>query len=285
MPMSEQYEEMETVEATEVEEVDEPVNELEPDAETEQDSQEEESQEPDYSQADKDFLDRFEITFDKNSKKFESLEQLREAAEMGSALPRYKEKVSKYESNAAYKYIDGYMKKAGYTDPVTFVNDIKINEKTKEFVDKGMSEEDARASATEIIKNESANNDGRTKEIDGFLKWHSSKVDEGKFTGPLDANNIPQSVIDAYENGQPLKEAYMDFVLDDIKVKTEQQTIKKIKKNKETSGGELKNGKPDNTKSMTPTQIEKLLSGMSPSEQSKWVDANYAVIEKSGYYD
>ena len=225
----------------------------------------------DYSQANQDFLDRFEVTFDKQPKKFETLDQLKEAAEMGSALPRYKEKLSNLENNAAHKYIDKYMKDAGYKDPDKFISDIKINDKTKELVEKGMSEEDARKTATDIIAKE-VPVDESTKEIESFLKWHDSKVSEGKFEGALEADSIPEKVIDAYKQGQSLKEAYLDYMLDDIKEKTEQETIKKLASNKEKSAGKLVESREPQT-----LYTRKQVDNMSQADVNK----NYDLIMKS----
>jgi len=279
--MSEDYEVMETVETAEEEVEDTPVDETEVDVDTETEEQEEA---PDYTEADKSFLDRFEIQFDKGAKKFETLEQLKEAAEMGSALPRYKDKVSALENNPAYKWVDKYMKDSGYTDPSDFVRAIDVNAKTEEFVSKGMTEEDAKTAAEEFVSRNDSGSDLKSKEISSFLEWHNSKVESGKFNESLDADNIPQAVQDAYENGQSLKEAYMDYILDDIKVKTEQDTLKKLAKNKETSAGALNDTKPNNTKDMTVAQINKTLSSMTKGEQSKWLDNNWGVVEKSGYF-
>lgn len=285
MPMSE---ETIATEAITEDQFVEPNEEIEVETETEEiEAIEEEAttEEPeDFSGADKAFLDRFEIQFDKGPKKFDTLEALKEAAEMGSALPRYKEKVSKYESNPAYKYIDNYMKESGYSDPAEFVHDIQVNSKVQELMKdvEGMTEEKAKALAEQIVGKPVV--DAKGKEIEGFLKWHNDKVESGKFDAPLDAENIPQQVLDAHENGQSLKEAYMDYVLDDIKFKTEQDTIKKIAKNKETSAGKLKDGTPDKTTDMTKDQINTLLAGMSAKQQSKWLDTNWKVVEKSGYF-
>jgi len=164
------------------------------------------------------------------------LEQLKEAAEMGSALPRYKEKLSALEANPVNKWANEFMKESGYTDPVEFVKAIKINSKSEELVAKGMSAEDAKAYATELVSKETPT-DVRGKEIKGFLDWHEGKVSEGKIKESLDAESIPQVVLDAYSNGQSLKEAYQDYLLDNIATTTEQDTIKKLANNKEKSGG------------------------------------------------
>jgi len=225
----------------------------------------------DYSQENKDFLDRFEVTYDKQPKKFETIDQLKEAAEMGSALPRYKDKLSKLENNPAYKYIDKYMKDAGYKDPDKFMNDLKINDKTNELVKKGMSEDDARKTATDMVVKEEPV-DESAKEIESFLKWHDSKVADGKFEGALDAESIPEKVIDAYKQGQSLKEAYLDNILDDIKEKTEQETLKKLASNKEKSAGKLAESREPQT-----LYTKKQVDNMSQADVNK----NYDLIMKS----
>ena len=283
MPMSEQYEVMETVEEPMEELVDTQVDEPEVDLDTEPSEESEETKEPDYSQANKDFLDRFEITFDKGSKKFETLEQLKEAAEMGSALPRYKEKLSAMEANPVNKWANEFMKESGFTDPVEFVKAIKINSKAEELVAKGMSVEDAKAYAIDLVAKDMPT-DVRGKEIADFVEWQQSKVAEGKIKESLDAESIPQVVLDAYSNGQSLKEAYQDYLLDNIAQTTEQDTLKKLAHNKETSAGKLADGVADTTKDMTVAQINNTLSGMGASQQSKWLDANWKVVEKSGYF-
>jgi len=136
MPMSEQYEVLETVEEEIEEVVDTPVDEPEVETDTEQSEEPAKEEAPDYSQANKDFLDRFEIQFDKSSKKFETLEQLKEAAEMGSALPRYKEKMAAMENNPVNKWAADFMKESGYTDPAEFVKAIKVNSKAEELTAK-----------------------------------------------------------------------------------------------------------------------------------------------------
>lgn len=261
-------------------------------SEVEETESTEETQVEDFSEADQAFLNRFKIPFDKKNgeqqyKTFESVEQLMEAAEMGSALPRYKERLAEAENknnSAHYKWVDEYMKAKGYSDGTEFVKAIKVNEKMSQLMQKGMSEQDALAEATEYVNSTFGNQtDKRTKELESFLGWHQSKVDAGKFSGKLDIDSIPQQVIDAYERGESLREAYMDYMLDDITVKTEQETLKKLAKNKETSTGGLKPGAtPEAT--MTPEQIVEKLSNMSSKDRMKWIEKNEKMIEKSGYF-
>lgn len=234
------------------------------------------------------FLEKFEIQFDKNSKKFESLDQLKEAAEMGSALPRYKEKLSKYEeqlNSPHYKWVEEYMKSNGYDNGSDFVKAIKINEEKQSLIEGGMSEELAQAKAEEYVnKTFNTETNAKTKQIDDFLSWHQSKVENGTFSEQLDPDNIPQEVLKKHEDGMNIKEAYMDYMLDNIKVKTEQDTLKKLEKNKKTSTGELKPSAKGET-TMSPQQIEAKLESLSSKERSKWINDNFAMIEKSGIFN
>jgi len=278
---------------SEEEGVEEPVVEEELDFEepTEEMPSEEgeaEEAEPDYTEANQAFLDRFEIQFDKNAKKFESIEELKEAAEMGSALPRYKEKLSELESRMSsphYKWLDDYMKESGYDNGAEFVRDIRINDKYSEYVDNGMSEEAARKAAEEFVANSFGNQqDKKTRDMESFIEWHQKKLDSGTFSQELDVNNLPEEVLRAYENGESMKEAYTDHILKDIKTRTEQDTLKKLAKNKDTSTGELKQTAPKEA-TLSHEQIEKTLASMPSSERSKWINEHYAAIEKSGYFN
>jgi len=270
-------EEVASEEVTE-EVVDTPVDE------TEETETEEVEEEPDYTEANKAFLERFKVQFDGKDKQYESIEQLIEDAQMGGALPRYKEKLSKFESNPLYKFMDNYMKEEGYDDPQKFVNDMNINTKMQDYMKKGMSEEDARTAAEEYVGRGQGSVDIKGKQIESFVNWHQKGVESGLFSEGLDAGSIPQAVLDAYDNGKPLEQAYLEHALKETALKTEQATLKKIMKNKETSSGELNTSPTNTTKNMTPKQIDKILGNMTSKEQSNWIDKNYDLIEKSGYF-
>lgn len=270
----------------EVETAEETPSDVEETESTEEETQVEE--EPDYTEADKAFLDRFKVQFDGKDKTYENIDQLIEDAQMGGALPRYKQKLSEAESKLQsphYKWIDEYMKDSGYSDGIEFVKAIQVNDKKASLVSKGMSEEDAQAEAEEYVnKTFGDKTDNRTKEINKFLEWHDSKVQSGKFKDSLDIESIPQKVKDAYENGENLKEAYMDYLLDDITVRTEQETLKKIQKNKETSTGKLKPSTKGEAK-LSAEQIESKLSSLSSKEKAEWIESNWKMIESSGYFN
>lgn len=279
--MSEEFNEVveeEVVEDTETLE-ETPAEEVE-DVEETADS-EEGQEEIDYASK---FLETFKVTYDGNEVGYESVEDLIADAQKGKNYQRVLEQRDSYKNNPAYKYIDDYMKSAGYDDPNKFIQDIKVNSKVSELTAKGMSEEDAKSLAEELVSKESVQVDTKSKEIQDFVDWHKAKVNDGVFGDELAPENIPQSVLEAYEQGQSLKEAYMDYVLKDIKVKTEQETLKKITTNKKKSAGKLAESKPNNTNDMTKAQIDTLLNGMSKTEQSKWLDTNWSAVEKAGYF-
>jgi len=253
-----------------------------------------ESEEPDYSEANKEFLSRFKVPFNKNKngeqefKSFESLEELMEAAQSGSALPKYKQKASEYEeklNNPLYKWADEWMKGQGFEDGNDFVKAIKVNEKMNDYINNGMSEDAARQAAEDYVGKTYGNQtDAKSKEINKFLDWHQGKVEKGVFDNNIDPDNLPEVVVEAYKNGESLKEAYQDYMLEQIKFKTEQDTLKKVTKNKETSTGDIAKQSAKANQDLTPKQVNKLLDGMSDSEQEKWADKNWEMLERIKYF-
>jgi len=271
--MSEELNEVLEEEVMPEEEIDTPVDELEEVEETEE--TEEESPDPIAE-----WLKEQTLKVDGEEYKYDDVEQLLQDARIGKTVDRVKEQRDKYRNDPGYKFMQDYMKTSGYKDMSKFVHDIQVNQKQSDFVSKGMSDEDAKAAAEEFIKNRVPDADPREADINRFLDWH-----ESKFGQSLDSDKIPQPVMEAYEKGESMKEAFLEHKLENTKVETEQETIKKIIKNKETSSGELNKSKHNTTKDMTVAQIDKLLSGMTQKQQSDWADANYAVLEKAGYFN
>ena len=253
-----------------------------------------ETEEPDYSEANKEFLSRFKIPFNKDKngeqefKSFESIEELMEAAQSGSALPKYKQKATEYEeklNNPLYKWADEWMKTQGFEDGSEFVKAIKVNEKMNEYINNGMSEDAARQAAEDYVGKTYGNQtDAKSKAINGFLDWHQSKVEKGVFDSNIDPDNLPDVVVEAYKNGESLKEAYQDYMLEQIKFKTEQDTLKKVSKNKETSTGDIAKKSAKANQDMSIAQVNKLLDGMSENEQSEWADSNWEMLERIKYF-
>lgn len=229
-----------------------------------------------------DFLSEFKIKYDGEDVGYENIDDLIADAQKGKNYQRMVDKVDSFKNNPAYQYIDQYMKDSGFTDPAKFVKELRVNEKVAELIKDGMDEEKAKKYAEQMVTENPV--DVKGKEIGDFLQWHSDKVKQGVFGEELEAENIPQEVIDAYEKGQSLKEAYQDHMLKNIKFKTEQETLQKLDNNKRKSAGKIEEGTKNSTKDMTVTQIDKLMSSMSSSERSSWIKNNYSVAEKAGYF-
>ena len=274
--MSEEFNEVANEEVAEVETMEEETPSFDGE-ETEQtpDTQEE----VDYNSK---FLEQFKIKYDGAEVGYESVDDLVADAQKGKNYQRVLEQRDSFKNNPAYKYIDKYMKDSGYNDPAKFVHDLQVNAKVEELKGKGMADEDAKAYAEQMVKDDAS--DPKSKEIEDFVAWQTQKVSEGLYSDDLTPENIPEEVINAYEQGQPLKEAYMEHMLKSIKFNTEQKTIEKIKDNKEKSAGSLPDTTPNKTQQMTAAQINKTLSDMSSSQQSKWLESNWKMVEKSGYF-
>jgi hypothetical protein len=102
----------------------------------------------------------------------------------------------------------------------------------------------------------------------------------------VDANKIPTEVWEIVAKGKDLTSAYALYQvknMDKIKTETEQETLKKIKQNAETSTGSIQSNAQSND-SMTVDQVNKLLEGMGKGERDKWIDKNMDNLEKWGYF-
>ena len=199
----------------------------------------------------------------------------------GTDYDRKVKQLEELRNNPNLKYMNDYMKQSGFDDPELFVRELKITSKTAEYIEDGMSEDKARKAAEEFVGKPTENK--TDKEIADFLEWQSSKVKAGKFSEKIDADNIPEEVINSFNSGTPLKEAYMDYMLDNIKTSTEQATIKKIADNKNKST-KIVEGTTVPEAKLSAEQIENTLNSMSGREKVKWIDKNYELIEKSGYF-
>ena len=274
-------EEMNVVANEEVSEVETPEEETPffDDEEMEQTPDTQDAEEPDLTQQ---FLEQFKIKYDGAEVGYESVEDLIADAQKGKNYERVLQQRDSYKSNPAYKYIDNYMKESGYNDPAKFVHDLQVNAKVSELVADGMTEKKAKAYAEQMVRDDSF--DPKSKEIEDFVNWQQQKVSDGLYSEELTPDNIPDEVLQAYEQGQPLKEAYMEHMLKNIKFNTEQKTIEKIEDNKKKSAGSLPETKPNKTQQMTVAQINSHLSGLSDSQQAQWLESNWKMVEKSGYF-
>lgn len=265
------------------ENVDDEDFEDQPDDEDDEDYEDDEDEEVDFN---KDFLEKFEVTYDQNPRKFENVEELQKYAQLGLNSERISQRNEEYKSNPAYAYIDGYMKEKGYSDPNEFVKAIKINQRVHYLTENGMDEEKALEDAQDYVdKTFKPSQSVESKEISNLVAWQAQRVKDGKTEGIIDPNKIPQQVLDSHKNGQPLKEAFLEYELDNIKGKTEQDTLKKLEKNKKTSTGPIdKSQSPKKGKALTADQYDAKLDKMSDKQQRAYIDKHIDAIEKSGYF-
>lgn len=206
-------------------------------------------------------------------------------------VSKLNETIDSFKNNPAYRYIDDYMKNSGYEDPVQFVKALEVSTLAQQYVEQGKDPETAKELAEAKTEAKYANMQSPRSEMDSkiqdLLAWHSDKLKQGIFDNELTPDSIPNEVIDAIEKGASPKEAFMDYTISNIKsikTETEQKTIKAIEENKAKSTGSVTQGVEGNDSVLTAKQIDAMLSKMNSKEASKWIDANYDKIEKSGYF-
>jgi len=272
--MSEFYnDEVEVMESAEVSEV----TEVEVDEDTE--TTEEEQAEPfDWS--------GMELKHLKDVKKLSDYtpEDAKAYFQKGLDYDRVKGQIDSYRANPLYQYIDNHMKQSGYSDPVEYVKAIETSALTSDYLNQGYDDETAVVLANkDIALKYASTRDPMAGKIDEMLSWHADKVKQGVFDTDLTPETVPHEVTEAIRNGASPKEAYMDWAISNIKVQTEQKTIKSIAKNKQTSTGSVNtHSKSDGQLSVT--QIEKTLGDMNSDERRQWITKNYDMVVKSGYF-
>ena len=133
----------------------------------------------------------------------------------------------------------------------------------------------------EEMQNQRKAQDEQTKQKQAFEEFLSEYPD-------VKADQIPVDVweLAAKYNGD-LTKAYALYESrnkDKLKVQAQQETLKAIRKNAETSTGSVTPetaGEPEN---MTPDQVDRILSSLTGRERSQWIDKNFDLLEKSGYF-
>ncbi len=281
------------------EEVVEPTEELDllPDEMPSEEAEVEETAEPNFDE----LLSNLKYQYDKEDYQPESLDEAKELIELGRwAKERGKPRLEEMKSDPLSNWAKSYMKESGFDDVNKFIEAVdkvamenKIADKKNEYIEKGIGEEaaqllaekDIQLSQKEAKASELTAKDQKNQAYEGFLKWYDGMKEKGIFKGDLKADEIPQSVFDKADNGTPLEQAFLEWKVSDIKVATEQQTLKALKENKETSTGSVQEGSKTEPKTMTKSQVDALVTKMSSSEARKWVAENADNLEKWGYYD
>lgn len=236
----------------------------------------------------------FEVQYNKEKKIINDPEELRTYAQKGMNYDKIQSRLEQLESDPLRQWANDYMKKVGYDDPSKFIADVQkeqaereFNNRVQEFVERGYAPDVAREMAelkkeNQEIKSQIQGFTQKTeqqREYEDFINWHNEAQQQG-LVGELKADEIPLQVWEAQRRGVPLKYAYMEYVLPQIKVQTEQNTLKNLQKNAETSTGSTKDGGSSENENWSKEYIEQ----MAESQGSEWVKKNYKKIEKSGYF-
>lgn len=236
----------------------------------------------------------FEVQYNKEKKIINDPEELRTYAQKGMNYDKIQSRLEQLESDPLRQWANDYMKKVGYDDPLKFIADVQkeqaereFNNRVQEFVERGYAPDVAREMAelkkeNQEIKSQIQGLTQKTeqqREYEDFINWHNEAQQQG-LVGELKADEIPLQVWETQRRGVPLKYAYMEYVLPQIKVQTEQNTLKNLQKNAETSTGSTKDGGSSENENWSKEYIEQ----MAESQGSEWVKKNYKKIEKSGYF-
>lgn len=236
----------------------------------------------------------FEVQYNKEKKIINDPEELRTYAQKGMNYDKIQSRLEQLESDPLRQWANDYMKKVGYDDPLKFIADVQkeqaereFNNRVQEFVERGYAPDVAREMAelkkeNQEIKSQIQGFTQKTeqqREYEDFINWHNEAQQQG-LVGELKADEIPLQVWETQRRGVPLKYAYMEYVLPQIKVQTEQNTLKNLQKNAETSTGSTKDGGSSENENWSKEYIEQ----MAESQGSEWVKKNYKKIEKSGYF-
>lgn len=236
----------------------------------------------------------FEVQYNKEKKIINDPEELRTYAQKGMNYDKIQSRLEQLESDPLRQWANDYMKEVGYDDPSKFIADVQkeqaereFNNRVQEFVERGYAPDVAREMAelkkeNQEIKSQIQGFTQKTeqqREYEDFINWHNEAQQQG-LVGELKADEIPLQVWEAQRRGVPLKYAYMEYVLPQIKVQTEQNTLKNLQKNAETSTGSTKDGGSSENENWSKEYIEQMAESQGP----EWVKKNYKKIEKSGYF-
>lgn len=242
------------------------------------------------AQEEEDLAEYIDIKYNGEEKKI-ALDEARVLAQKGMNYDKILGKLEEAKNDPLRKWAETFMEKNGFKDPNDFLEAVKKDEeerKINELVQKNIPREYAeKLLEVDKIKEELESNKAREKEEQEnseFLDWHDSMVEKGVFSEKLDPAKIPSEVWDRYRDGVPLKTAYMEHALENLRKEAEQDTIKKITKNKKSTPGSVNSDAKAEDAPLTIEEMNRTLEQMTPDEQRKWVKKNYAKIEKLGYF-
>lgn len=226
-------------------------------------------------------------------------DKLRELAQKGMNYDQVYSRVSELEEqiqDAKQQALDDYIASQNYewngkkiTTKAEYdmalkeselINELVENEGFTEAQARRIAEAERKANSVEQKLEDITQKSQTEKEQQEFLEWHNQMEEKGVFTEPLDPNKIPPEVWQQVDDGVSLKTAYMEYKLMNIKTNVEQETIKKLRENADSSTGSTQVNVGEDDKSWSAEYIET----MAEKHGSDWVKKNYDKIEKSGYY-
>jgi hypothetical protein len=237
----------------------------------------------------------FEIQYNKEKMVIDSEEKLRELAQKGMNYDKVYEtrqnlereletarnaKEIQFAKTMAQRY--GYDSVDAYEQAV---KDAWEREEIEKLVEQNIPEQYAKEMLENKRFREQYQNEATAKQqADKEQQMYAEFIET--FPG-VSAENIPVEVWKLVDQGKDLVSAYALHQvknLDAIKAQTQQETLKTLQSNAETSTGSVSQGSAGEVSAMSNEQVDNLLSQMSDAEQSKWVDANYNNLEKWGYF-
>lgn len=242
-----------------------------------------------------DYLNDGKLMYNKEAVTVESIEDLINGYQKSLNYDKVFETKSNLEqqlqeaqNNPQLKFFGEMAKRYGFDDPSKYIEAVEAQwkqDQINELVQKNIPEEYAK----ELLENkefrEKYEADQQAKEAkDKEAAMYQSFVET--FPG-VDASNIPQEVWNAVQDGQDLTAAYAIYQvkhMDTIKTEAQQEAIKAMTENAQSSSGSVTEQSTSETGVMSIDQINATLANMTSSEQSKWIDSNYDMIEKSGYF-
>lgn len=238
----------------------------------------------------------FELQYNKEKVVIDNEDKLRELAQKGMNYEKVQNKLHEFENDPLRRWAYEYMKENNFEDPNDFLNAVKadreqraIQSKINELIEnEGFTEAQARRIAEAEAKAEKVNQrfsdmenqNKQQKEYADFLSWHDSMHKKGVFKDASHEINVPAEVWEQVAQGVPLKTAYMEHQLVNLKTNTEQEVIKSIQKNAATSPGKINENASTEDKPWSNEYIE----AMAQKYGKKWVSENYEKIQNSGYY-
>jgi len=180
---------------------------------------------------------------------FKSFDDVIEAAQMRTnykpthdRMTKAEARVNELENSAQRKFMNKFLKDAGYENFETYETALEVDKLVKE----GMTEERAmehvkgqRSLRADASAKEKATLEAQKENIDSENNADAIDWYKDKGYGDLTAENVEQRTWDKVNKGLPLKYALMEQMFDTVKGDTEQDVLKKLQNKKDSSMGSV----------------------------------------------